>query len=70
MSNDFSSLVSYFEKIESILLTNNALLQDLIQILAPVFPREASSSLINKDIEKAIEEGKLIFDFNCVIPSS
>jgi hypothetical protein len=42
------------------ILINRRLIQDLIQILAPLFPREASRVSTNEEIEQALDDGTII----------
>jgi hypothetical protein len=61
MSNNNNNNWSvYFEKIEQEILINRRLIQDLIQILAPLFPREASRVSSNEEIEQALDDGTII----------
>jgi hypothetical protein len=45
------------------ILINRRLLQDLIKILAPVFPSERVSLSSSLEIEQASNQGKFIFKY-------
>jgi hypothetical protein len=47
-------------KIEQEILINRRLIQDLIQILAPLFPRKASRASSNEEIEQALDDSTAV----------
>jgi hypothetical protein len=63
MPSDNDNLNRSIQKMQEDILINRRLLQDLIKILAPVFPSERVSLSSSLEIEQASNQGKFIFKY-------
>jgi hypothetical protein len=62
MSNNNDNIMQALAKMQQDISSTRQMLQELIHILAPVFPSERVALSSSEEMEKALNQGTLIFE--------
>ncbi len=62
MSNNNDNIMQALAKMQQDISSTRQMLQELIHILAPVFPSERVALSSSEEMEKALNQGILIFE--------